>query len=465
MIDDAFPPLEESIVRAALGDVGFSSAVLERYRKLERDAHRSLDEAGSPRTGRRMWIVPGRIEVLGKHVDYAGGRSLLCAVERGIVVVAAPRSDRNVTLRDARRRESLVIPLDPSPFPSTQAPLPWSVYPRTVIRRLQHNFGDALVGADIALASNLPPAAGVSSSSALVVGLTLALAALSDLPSDERWQRSLVPRTRLAGYVGALENGADFGALAGERGVGTMGGAQDQTAILCCAPGKLDVFGWAPVRHERDVPWPNDYVFVIVVSGVVAAKTGAARERYNNVARTAHHIVRVWNAQGGSTRTLADAFREAVGGEPVGGVPESLRRVAVSSATAEFSATHLEARLEQFHAETWRHVPDAAEALTRGDLSRFGEIVAASQRGAETALENQIAETVQLVSLAKDLGAIAASAFGAGFGGSVWAMIPESDAERFASRWRDRYLKLFPHVAHRMQVFPTRPSAPAFEAI
>ena len=193
--------------------------------------------------------------------------------------------------------------------------------------------------------------------------------------------------------------------------------------------------------------------------------TGAARERYNNVARTAHHIVRVWNAQGGSTLTLADAFREAVGGEPVGGIPESLRRVAVSSATAEFSATHLEARLEQFHAETWRHVPDAAEALTRGDLSRFGEIVAASQRGAETALENQIAETVQLVSLAKDLGAVAASAFGAGFGGSVWAMIPESDAERFASRWRDRYLKLFPHVAHRMQVFPTRPSAPAFEAI
>ena len=244
-----------------------------------------------------------------------------------------------------------------------------------------------------------------------------------------------------------------------------MGGAQDQTAILCCAPGKLDVFAWAPVRHEREVLWPSDHVFVVFVSGVVAAKTGAARERYNNVARTAHHIVHAWNAQGGSARTLADAFREAVGGEPIGGIPESLRRVAVSSATAEFSAMHLEARLELFHAETWRHVPDAAKALVQGDLSRFGEIVAASQRGAETALENQIVETIQLVTLAKDLGAVAASAFGAGFGGSVWAMIPDSDAERFASRWRDRYLKLFPHVAHRMQVFPTRPSAPAFEAI
>ena len=44
--------------------------------------------------GARMrWFVPGRIEVLGKHTDYAGGRSLLCAVERGFCVTAVPRDD------------------------------------------------------------------------------------------------------------------------------------------------------------------------------------------------------------------------------------------------------------------------------------------------------------------------------------------------------------------------------------
>lgn len=460
-----FPPLEESLVRASLDDAGFSPAVAERYRKLMRDAHRSLDESGAAREQRRTWIVPGRIEVLGKHVDYAGGRSLLCTVERGIVMVVAPRDDRKVVLRDARRREAAILALDESPYPAAQAPLPWAVYPRTVVRRLKHNFGDVLRGADIALASNLPPAAGVSSSSALVVGVTLALAALAELDRDPQFAAALIPRTSLAGYIGALENGADFGILAGERGVGTLGGAQDQTAILCCAPGKLDVFGWAPVRHEREVSWPDGHTFVVGVSGIIAAKTGAARDRYNRVARTAHHLVHAWNAQGGAARTLADAFVEASSGNPVTAVPAALASVAREGANAEFSVEQLLARLEQFHAETWVHVPSAADALATHDLARFGEIVAASQRGAERALENQIAETVQLVQMARDLGAVAASAFGAGFGGSVWAMIPDDDAERFTSRWRDRYVKLFPKVTHRVQFFPTKPSAPAFEAI
>jgi len=458
-------PLGQSLVQAPLDGVGYAQSVIDRFLKLQRDAHRALDEAGAATEGRRTWIAPGRIEVLGKHVDYAGGRSLLCAVERGIVIVVAPRDDRRIILRDARRREGLVVPLDESMYPSTQAPLPWSVYPRTVVRRLQKNFDNALVGADIALASNLPPAAGVSSSSALVVGLTLALSAISDLHADPRWNASLVPRTKLAGYIGAMENGLDFGALAGDRGVGTLGGAQDQTAILCSAPGQLNVFGWAPVRHERSVAWPADHTFVIAVSGVVAAKTGAAKNRFNRVARTAHHLVHAWNAQGGTAGTLADAFREAAGGEPTQGVPSALTRVAIEAATDEFSATQLTLRLDQFHAETWHRVPAAAEAIAQRDWKTFAEVVVASQRGAEVALENQIAETMRLVIMARELGAVAASAFGAGFGGSVWAMIPANDADSFMARLRERYVKQFPQVAHRMQIFQTQPSVPAFEVI
>ncbi len=465
MSDHAFSLLAQSIVRAPLTDVGYGQPVVERFLKLQRDAHRALDEAGAAIDGRRTWIAPGRIEVLGKHVDYAGGRSLLCAVERGIVVVVAPREDRKVILRDARRREALVVSLEESPYPSTQAPLPWSVYPRTVVRRLQRNFDNALVGADIALASNLPPAAGVSSSSALVVGLTLALSAISDLHTDPRWNATLVPRTKLAGYIGAMENGLDFGALAGDRGVGTLGGAQDQTAILCSSPAQLSVFEWAPVTLERAVRWPQDYTFVIAVSGVVAAKTGAAKNRYNRVARTAHHLVHAWNAHGGTAGTLADAFRQAAGGEPTSGVPSSLAQIATESATEEFSATQLSSRLEQFHAETWHHVPVAAEAIAHRDWKTLSDVVVASQRGAEVALENQIAETMRLVIMARELGAVAASAFGAGFGGSIWAMIPVNEAEAFMTRLRERYVKQFPQVAHRVQIFQTQPSAPAFEVI
>jgi galactokinase len=122
-------------------------------------------------------------------------------------------------------------------------------------------------------------------------------------------------------------------------------------------------------------------------------------------------------------------------------------------------------RLGQFFDETFVIVPQAAVALERGDLTAFGRLVDLSQAGAERALENQIAETVHLQRYARDLGATAASAFGAGFGGAVWAMIPKAEAERFAGRWRDRYVRAHHSAAHRSLFFTTDPSPPAFELL
>lgn len=440
-------------------------------------------------------MAPGRIEVLGKHVDYAGGRSLLCAVDRAMVMVVRPRTDRRLVLRDAVRRESVVVSLD-NP---KRGPVPWSVYPATVVNRLQRNFGPLSSGVDIAVASNLPSAAGVSSSSALTVGISLVLIALSELASTSKWQREIRDRLSLAAYIGAVENGMSYRSLAGERGVGTMGGAQDQTAILCCSPGQLDVFRWMPVLHEKSIAWPRDHTFVVAVSGVAAAKIGAARQRYNRVARTARHIVAAWNQQnGGTAGSLREVFEAvwnagaerstlraasgisngisngiskditdaAVQGAPHGvanAVPQELRDLARNAADSEFSQAQLEARLEQFFAETWQLIPNAATALASGDIARFGTLTDASQAAAERGLENQVPETVALQRMARELGAQAASAFGAGFGGSVWAMVPGEESAGFLSLWKERYARQFPNISGRSRFFAAAPSVPAFE--
>ncbi len=426
------------------------------YGNLFRDAHQGLNDVHVPGDGRREWVVPGRIEVLGKHVDYAGGRSLLCAVERGFVIVARPHADRSIVVRDATRREAIFMPLDVrSPTPSGP---PWNVYLSAVARRFTRNFGADVLGCDIAIASNLPAAAGVSSSSALVVGLALAVAGISGLESLHTWRAVLPDRLALAGYLGALENGLTFGPLTGQAGVGTMGGAQDHTAILCSAVNMLGQFAWSPVRHERWVPFPDDLVFVIAVSGVIAAKIGAVRERYNRAARTVRHLLQIWNAATERTdATLADALNSAAD------APARLEAIGRSGATEEFSAGHLLARLEQFQSETNVNVPMAADAAARGDWTSFGRYVAESQAGAERALENQVPETISLVREAITSGAIASSAFGAGFGGSVWALVPTSEADAFGGRWRAAYELTSPTPAARAQFFTTRPAPPAFE--
>ncbi len=442
--------------RSALLAEGLPPDAVARYATQHEAANRALDADGVPRELRRRWVVPGRIEVLGKHTDYAGGRALLCAVERGLVIVAAPRDDRKLLVLDAVRQGRVEIDL--ATAATVRSARGWPLYPHTVARRMVRNFGEAVGGAHIAMASGLPSAAGMSSSSALTVGLALALAECGGLAATEAWQQALPTRLELAGYLGALENGFRYGALDGDSGVGTMGGAQDHTAILCSAAKKLGMFAWAPARFERWIAWPDDYIFAIAVSGVVASKAGAVRGQYNRTARTVAHLLRTWN--------LSTQRRDATLGEALRSSPNAfqrLRELAQHDATAEFPAEHLQARLVQFRDESDVLVPQAANALSAGDLQTFGRLVEFSQHGAERALENQVPETRMLARAAMQEGAVAASAFGAGYGGSVWAMIARNDADAFLSRWRAAYISASPAIAARSSWFCTPPAPPAME--
>jgi len=80
----------------------------------------------------------------------------------------------------------------------------------------------------------------------------------------------------------------------------------------------------------------------------------------------------------------------------------------------------------------------------RQERIAIGDLAAASQAGADRLLRNQIDETRALVTLARDIGAPAASAFGAGWGGSVWALVKEPDANAFLTEWHAAYRKRYP---------------------
>src|SRR4026208_1975112 len=73
-------------------DLGVSEAEAIAKTTLYEQADAALDSLGAHRARWALW-VPGRIEILGKHTDYAGGRSLVCALERGFCVQVAPRRD------------------------------------------------------------------------------------------------------------------------------------------------------------------------------------------------------------------------------------------------------------------------------------------------------------------------------------------------------------------------------------
>ena len=416
----------------------------------------------------RFW-VPGRIEFLGKHTDYAGGRSLLCAAERGMCVVVAPRRGGRLRVHDAITGDVLDQRMsEHASLEATSPPGHWSTYVRAVAARVVRNFPEPLIGADIALASDLPQAAGMSSSSALVVATFLALARVNDIQARDAYRRAIQTREQLAEYLGTVENGESFGELAGERGVGTFGGSEDHTAILCARAGKLLQYAFCPVRLERTIPFPKDHVLVVATSGVAAEKTGAVREHYNHLSAMIVEILDRWqSATGERYSTLAAAIDASPGAAE--NIRQLLRAESADPGGAErpsgpgADAAARHARFEQFLLESNTLIPAAADAIAEDDLARLGGLVDHSQLAAEKLLGNQIPETIFLARQARALGAIAASAFGAGFGGSVWALVPGVDAAAFQTRWAEAYASAFPVAARGSEVLITHAGPGAVE--
>jgi len=399
-------------------------------------------------------FVPGRIEVLGKHTDYAGGHTLVTAVEQGFCLVASERTDVRVRICAAASGEQVEFALEPA-LEARHGH--WANYPMTVARRVARNFPTARRGADIAFISDLPPASGMSSSSAMIVATFLALARINRLATTAEYRRDIRDALALAAYLGTVENGQTFGGLVGDRGVGTFGGSEDHTAILCSTAGHLGQFGYCPARHERYIRLPPGLVFAVGFSGVVAEKTGAAQELYNRAAGLVQAIVQIWRQATGSQAVYLEQILAA---DPE--APGRLRAVLATAVADGFTGDELVRRLDHYVAENHQIVGPAGDALRAGDLPAFGRLVDRSQELTETLLGNQVPQTILLARLARQHGALAASAFGAGFGGSVWALIHADRAGDFLQRWSADYAAAFPAAAARSRFFTTGAGAAAF---
>jgi len=185
--------------------------------------------------------------------------------------------------------------------------------------------------------------------------------------------------------------------------------------------------------------------------------------RYNAASLSTRALVAAWQASqraGGvpvsEAMTLAEAL--AHGPDSAGMIRQAVRR----HPSRDFDGATLDRRLEHFVAEDAR-VPLALDAIARGDREAIGVLALATQEDAERLLQNQIPETSALAALALESGAFAASSFGAGFGGSVWALAPASAGDEILRIWRRQYVERYPAVQN-VTGFLARP-APASAAL
>lgn len=409
-----------------------------------------------------VYFVPGRIEILGKHTDYAGGHSLLIATDRGFHAITRVNNHGRIRLYET----------DPQygqrdfPF-SGNVNLPasdWSKYPITVANRLHANFHHhcPLKGIDVVFNCDLPVAGGLSGSSALMIMTFLAIAGSNRLLDHSFFQRNVANNIDLAMYLACVENGQTFKDFVGSHGVGTFGGSEDHTEILNGKRGMLSLFKFCPTIHERDIPYPEDLTTIIAHSGVMAEKTGAAKNQYNLAARRAQLLVRQYNQVYDTQHTLIrDILRENIGMN----AKHLIHKIETATDKAPYHRNlDLTGRFTQFYYEDQKHIPEAVHALNNQDFKRLGESIDHSHRASAQFLWNIVPEIDFLQQTARQLGAIAASGFGAGFGGSAYALVPKTN-KAFIKEWAHQYQQKFPEhtsTSHFFAAFPCEKATELF---
>ena len=400
-----------------------------------------------PRGGTRRIFVPGRIELFGKHVDYGGGPSLTCAIGEGISAEWEPIERPVIEVEDLTTGRRTRVPLRRDARPGG---VHGGAYVTAVARRLARDFSPLKVGVRVRSSSTLPRSSGLSSSSAFVTMLTLALSEANRLRERRAWRDHLASPLAFAEYCGAIEMGSAFGPFTGDKGVGTRGGAQDHVAIVCNEAEAVGAYSYLPATRMGRAAFPAHWSILVGVSGVRATKTGGALADFNRASDVVHDLLRLWNR--GTERldaSLGSALRSA---------PDAAARLTELARNAPDAPWFL-ARIEQFRAETERMVPQALQAFETADAALLGRLSVESQQCAETALRNQIPETMFLSRAAMDAGAHGSTAFGAGFGGAVWAVVDRDAAEAVRARWKASYAAAFPQRAGKAEWLVVRPGA------
>lgn len=338
----------------------------------------------------------------------------------------------------------------------------WVNYPMTLVERLCRNFGVGLAGVDIVFGSDLPPAGGMSSSSALMIMVFLAVASVNKLSDHPVYKMNVASKLDLAMYLACVENGQTFRGLAGDRGVGTFGGSEDHTIILNGKRGMISLYRFAPTVHEDEIVLPEDLAYIILYSGAKARKTGEAMYKYNLVAKRAGLVVDRYNQAYATAHRLMRHILEENSSLTA---DATLAKVKKAAANYKERGRDLDlpGRFHQFYLEDQEFIPKATKALASQDYEELARVTNLSHEASKTYLWNIAPEVEFLQKEALKLGALAASGFGAGFGGSAYALVQTGDVSGFLERIEESYKKRFPRYTKRAEFFRAHPSTGACE--
>ncbi|GAC1332560.1 MAG: galactokinase [Candidatus Dormibacteria bacterium] len=344
-------------------------------------------------------VAPGRINIIGEHVDYAGGMSLPAAVDRYLAVAAAPGPSIRAVSEAFPGRE---VSADAA------ALAPGGGWADHCLGTLDQLRASGLpVALDLAVASEIPPGAGLSSSAA--VSIATALAAV-------RVAGAAIEPYDLARLCRRSEN--DF--------LGVPSGLMDQVA---CVMGRdqMALLFHADTEIVEGVPLPPGAAWLVCESGIERSLRGTG---YAQRPAEAARALEIAQRQRQGLRSLADLD------------PADVERLVLPAP--------LDRRVRHIVGETLR-VRLAVACLEAGNLEALGQLMLTSHRSLARDCEVSLPELDRLVDIMMEAGCSGARLMGAGFGGAVLGLVPGETAEEATQVIAERFQPVGSEV-HQVRV-------------
>jgi len=342
----------------------------------------------------KIVVAPGRVNLIGGHTDYNMGFVLPCAVDKDMMIAAAPTQTDTVKLHSLNLENSFNFTLNNLQFQKEDR---WSNYAKGVCKYLLE-FGHQIRGMTGVLHGTVPIGSGMSSSAALEVSIGYSFQILYRLD---------IPALDLIKIAYRAER--EF--------IGVMCGIMDQYVSVAGVKNSVIFIDCRSLDHEI-IEMPSKNIQVVILHTNMKRSAGDALNQRKN---ECFEAVRLLHQQEASIETLRDLSVEKF--EKMKGIlPPMLRK-----------------RAQHIVFENQR-VLDAKNALKEGNLEKLGALMYESHTSLADLFEVSINELDYMIELARNSpGVIGARMTGAGLGGAVVCLVEEGKVNQLISKVEREY--------------------------
>lgn len=353
----------------------------------------------------RVFSAAGRVNLIGEHIDYCGGKVFPAALNLRSLVAVRKRNDNIIRLRATTIADKVELDINRL---NDYRELPWGEYQAGVAYTMQ-NAGYKIVGCDMLFDCNVPFGSGLSSSAAIEVSMAKALAVLS---------------AEAGGKAGDNVELAVLGQKAENEYAGVNCGIMDQFASSCGLKDKAILLDCKTLNYEYVPLELGEYQLVIANCN---KKRSLQDSKYNERRAECETALELLKTKMPNITTLADITKE-----------EFEKHKSVLSGKILDRAKHVVYECDR--------VSTSVKALKKGDIVAFGELLNQSHYSLRDKYEVTGIELDTLSDLSRKYHACIGSRMtGAGFGGCTVSLVKKTNVPDFIKTIGDAYTKAIGH--------------------